>query len=202
MPRMLVLWALVVGCSVDAAELDAGDRLATSSCGRLGAMLPDTRDETVTDASPVTPALINRIQDCIINGSHGLREFTVSPHGGITSNLTQVGQYLRSTGVATFTKDLGLVPGDEVDRVEVQVYGEAPNTADITTNALFLVEADMSVGAIASTPENDVPLGWHLLTLTPASPYLLLAGEKVYMSMGINATGVYIGTISVWKRRP
>lgn len=196
---LIPLLALALFSCVDlepAGGQDAG------AC-RLPGMLPETRDETATGASPVSSSLANRIQDCIIVGKHGLLEFTYAPFPGERTNFDRVGQYIVSTGVATYARDIELKPGDTLDRVEIQIYGEAPSTADFTAAALFLTEADMSNGLIpgASNPINNVSAAWQILTITPTDPTLLLAGENVFLSLGANAAGLRIGTISVFKKR-
>ncbi len=202
-------------CSCVAVE-PAGDQDA-GAC-RLPSMLPETRDETATSASPASSNLINRIQDCIIAGKVGASELTLHAMNGLLwdpdatavpqPQWNKVGQYIEANQArAAMSMALPLRVGDRIKKVSIMISGAAPNTADITSARMWKIPATMGGPdlLVSNEPQNNVAGAWAALDLdleATNDEYTILTGEAIYIEFVASDAGIRLGNISVFYDHP
>jgi len=153
--------------------------------------LPITRDETLTGASKVRSALLNRIQDCIVSGRRPAWKRSVGTVFGGGSGWAPAALFgWNSTGAGT---GLFHVPADIDDRIigcELVVGGDTAHNVTYTlqvSGVVGLVAVSTPIGSITEAPS---PTNIRTIALTAFIPTILAAGQWFQLSAAVNGAGI------------
>ena len=166
--------------------------------------LPLSRNTTYASGDPIHGNDLNMIQDAIIAGQIGASELSLHPFSGeadFANWNTSDGAYIVSAAAASFNIGIPLKVGDRIKSIKVKVYGEAPNTADITAVTLYKLTSAMAQSSLVSGSSANVTAAWQTVTIDPAD-YVLLTEESLILTIAVNAAGIRLGTISVFYDHP
>lgn len=170
--------------------------------------LPESRNTSYAASSPIKSADLNDLQDCIIDGKHGLKYMTIPAIAGHYASGWSIignGNRLESTGAAVlFLPVAPTFVGDRLSDLVIFHYGNA--AADIDGIDLYTV-APLPSGTATSRNTS----GTGTVTNPPASlvakvvaidDYVLDNYENAYIRISVNAAGIQIYGAMVGVTRP
>ncbi len=154
--------------------------------------LPMSRDKTVTPGDPIDAQLLNALQDCIVNGSHGLRTDAYS----VDRRLVPSG----GTGGTTWVVDgTSASPGSIAESANAQichVVFKPPPVGNVITGAAMKVKdgggtslVRMELYAASLSESGALVLGSVTtigsgaivtLDIPPLLTYTVVKGERLY----------------------
>ncbi len=157
--------------------------------------LPTSRDETLTDASKVRSALLNKLQDCIISSRRAAWKRSVGTictggSGAVFTATSVTGWYANFAGTGVFH-----VPADVGDRIigcELMVAGDGVHNVTYTLQVTGIV-----AGAIVSTPigsvtEAPAATNNRKIAVGSVTPTILAADQWFQISAVVNGAGIIL----------
>lgn len=155
-------------------------------------MLPTSRNETCTNASPVNPNLINDLQDCVVGKKCGP---TVRPQlalGGVGWSAPAGQLYLLSTGPGTAIIPLYTETGDRITGLTLAAFGDGAVDVVYTLKKIGPTMAGaVSLGTIA---DNNRAAAWGDVVIAVAAS-IMGAGEALYLEAVASAANARLGVI-------
>jgi hypothetical protein len=178
--------------------------------------LPNTRDETLlAGITPVKAALLNNIQDWIINHEtrvaniealkHGDKTLILSPTLWVmrsgTGGLSWVPPQFIGTSAGAISMALPLIVGDRIKSVAFMRNGDG--AVDLTAYTVYKLASNMSAEADlgGSGSVNNVAAAWNQTTVDVADT-VIAAGESCRLELAYNATGFKAGHVALTFDHP
>lgn len=137
------------------------------------------------------------------SNSHGDRVLSLSSYSGlpdVPANVSYNAPGLLSLGAVSIIVNIPLVVGDRLKSFEVNLHGNAPNTADVVVE-LLQQHGDGTQTVLFTTTVSNVPGGWTPTTST-AINHTFAATKYYLVRFTINAAGIQVGYIAVTYDRP
>lgn len=156
--------------------------------------LPESRNTTYAPDSPVKATDLNDLQDCIVEGKHGLRTRIFN---GATANVDGVwtvgNSKITSTGAAGAKLQLdGFCKGDTIRDIRVRAYGNGTVDGSCTMYPAI----DGSAGASYSATLTNVPAVATVYTIA-AIDETIDTGSSFYLDITAAAAGLQILEVEV-----
>lgn len=155
-------------------------------------MLPTSRNETATNATPVNPNLINDIQDCVIGKKCPSSARTTLGIAGVGWSAPAGQVYALSTGPGTLLVPLPSETGDRITGLVLAAFGDG--AVDVTYNLKKIgptMAGPVTIGAIV---DNNRAAAWGDVALV-VTPAVMGVGETLYLEAIASAANARVGVI-------
>ncbi len=160
--------------------------------------LPDSRERTYNDDTPVDPNDLNAIQDAIIHMG-GVRSRTFAPQPFITNNPADAITFDNTFGAATWTAGTAdarfSVPSEEgqiITSIKLAAMGDGVSPLSCPQITVLRVGGNVDFFA---TPSSNIPangvLGVHEYVLD--DPYQVLEGDVMILPINAEDIGGFVG---------
>lgn len=158
-------------------------------------MLPDSRNETYTTATPINPNTLNDLQDAVVAGSHATRVLTFSPIlGGGNASVITSGATLQLADAGVWNVPLGgFHAGERIKSVSVAIFGDG--VSDLNWN-VQKVSSPSGTSSPAGSSVVNPPAAWNAYVYD--IPDVTMAdGDMLVITFDGVGAGIVLGPITV-----
>lgn len=159
--------------------------------------LPTSRNTSYTTDGPVKSVDLNDLQDCIVEGKHGLRYQCIPAIAGFHDGNWSIGgngNRFTSTAAGVLYLPIAAFVGDQIGDLVVYRFGNA--AADITGIDVYVVEAatgtQTSINTGGATVTVTNPAASITATVVAVDDYVLDVAETAFVRIAVNAAGISI----------
>lgn len=160
--------------------------------------LPTTRDETITAASQIKAALLNKLQDMIVGHKKpSLMRTTPSLHAALSPTwVYDFGTgYIQSSSSTSACIGLLVEAGDRITGVSIMAQGDGVVDATYTLRAVTAAGVVTTLCNAQADNNRSVAWGTVSLVLSPAT-YVMSANEMLHLLVSPNAGNYRVGSVS------
>lgn len=190
--------------SIDALQPDAATP-HTEGCN-MG-LLPAARTTTLVNGDPISPDLINEIEDMIVGNKRATYGRTFYPRFVIVGSWSAVAVIVTAGGFAHpgFTSTAGSVlsvveipyiVGERITSLDLKVCGNgaADLSADVAYASTYLA-TDVSISIPTLIVDSNRTAAWATFSI-PVTPTILTAGSSLTLQFFADQAGYTIGHIT------
>lgn len=157
--------------------------------------LPTTRDLTLSSASAIPNALLNKLQDCVIGHKKPSLRKLLNPQAWMGMYSTPwvpggPGLYVSSNVMGAGYIGIPIEVGDRITNLELKVFGNG--VTDITFTVQY-IDASMVLQTLGTVTDTNRTAAWATLTVPSFVPHVMAAGESLQIFADVNASGYRIG---------
>jgi hypothetical protein len=188
-----------IDASVDALQPDAAPP-HTEGCN-MG-LLPNARTTTLVNGDPISPDLLNEIQDNIIGAKRRAFVRRFYPYffvaGSWTTQSTAAGSPNRP-GITTAGVTAGLfaIPYEVGDRLTALTFQGCGNgVTDVNFSLIYAADYVAATATIGSAVETNRPVAWATVNFSLTSTPVMVDGDTLYVVAAPSASGYTIGQVS------
>lgn len=163
---------------------------------------PSSRLTTYTPATPVKSNDLNRMQDAIVAGQHGDREFSTAAVAACVIEAAWVpnsGGWLQSAGIGRAWYTPPLRPGDRLKTLTFSRYGDG--VTDFAAVQVYRLTAAGIATILMGVFVDNPPAAWAD-TVIDVPDSTLLTGEAFFVEFVASGSNLRIGTIRGIYDRP